>query len=289
MCMKLKFYTEQVLTVLLVVILLPCAITLLLNSRMSRIYQAIQDETKYISIESGDKTEEISLEEYVLEVTASELPADTQLEAIKAQMVLVRTNAYRQLQNDGIRPKERMSLAEIELMRNGDAFRKAQKETKGEILTWQGKPILASYHPVSAGQTREAREVFRSEDYPYLTGKACPGDKDAPQYRQSIQIDESWRNMEIEEKDSAGYVLRLKLNDTEMSGEEFRIKLGLPSSNFRVEKNGDGVFVITRGIGHGLGMSQYTAQQLAKNGTGYREILAYFFDQTKLESIADTF
>ena len=287
--MKLKFYTEQVLTVLLVVILLPCAITLLLNSRMSRIYQAIQDETKYISIESGHKTEEISLEEYVLEVTASELPADAQLEAIKAQMVLVRTNAYRQLQNGGIRPKERMSLAEIELMRNGDAFRKAQKETKGEILTWQGKPILASCHPVSAGQTREAREVFRSEDYPYLTGKACPGDKDAPQYRQSIQIDESWRNMEIEEKDSAGYVLRLKLNDTEMSGEEFRIKLGLPSSNFRVEKNGDGVFVITRGIGHGLGLSQYTAQQLAKNGTGYREILAYFFDQTKLESIADIF
>ena len=287
MCMKLKFYTEQVLTVLLVVILLPCAITLLLNSRMSRIYQAIQDETKYISIESGDKTEEISLEEYVLEVTASELPADAQLEAIKAQMVLVRTNAYRQLQNGGVRPKERMSLAEIELMRNGDAFRKAQKETKGEILTWQGKPILASCHPVSAGQTREAREVFRSEDYPYLTGKACPGDKDAPQYRQSIQIDESWRNMEIEEKDSAGYVLRLKLNDTEMSGKEFRIKLGLPSSNFRVEKNGDGVFVITRGIGHGLGLSQYTAQQLAKNGTGYREILAYFFDQTKLESIAD--
>ena len=285
--MKLKFYTEQVLTVLLVVILLPCAITLLLNSRMSRIYQAIQDETKYISIESGDKTEEISLEEYVLEVTASELPADAQLEAIKAQMVLVRTNAYRQLQNGGVRPKERMSLSEIELMRNGDAFRKAQKETKGEILTWQGKPILASCHPVSAGQTREAREVFRSEDYPYLTGKACPGDKDAPQYRQSIQIDESWRNMEIEEKDSAGYVLRLKLNDTEMSGEEFRIKLGLPSSNFRVEKNGDGVFVITRGIGHGLGLSQYTAQQLAKNGTGYREILAYFFDQTKLESIAD--
>ena len=285
--MKLKFYTEQVLTVLLVVILLPCAITLLLNSRMSRIYQAIQDETKYISIESGDKTEEISLEEYVLEVTASELPADAQLEAIKAQMVLVRTNAYRQLQNGGVRPKERMSLAEIELMRNVDAFRKAQKETKGEILTWQGKPILASCHPVSAGQTREAREVFRSEDYPYLTGKACPGDKDAPQYRQSIQIDESWRNMEIEEKDSAGYVLRLKLNDTEMSGEEFRIKLGLPSSNFRVEKNGDGVFVITRGIGHGLGLSQYTAQQLAKNGTGYREILAYFFDQTKLESIAD--
>ena len=81
--MKLKFYTEQVLTVLLVVILLPCAITLLLNSRMSRIYQAIQDETKYISIESGDKTEEISLEEYVLEVTASELPADAQLEAIR--------------------------------------------------------------------------------------------------------------------------------------------------------------------------------------------------------------
>lgn len=157
--MKLKFYTEQVLTVLLVVILLPCAITLLLNSRMSRIYQAIQDETKYISIESGDKTEEISLEEYVLEVTASELPADAQLEAIKAQMVLVRTNAYRQLQNGGIRPKERMSLAEIELMRNGDAFRKAQKETKGEIFNMAGETDSGF---LSSGQCRADKRSKRS-------------------------------------------------------------------------------------------------------------------------------
>lgn len=284
--MKLKFYTEQVLTVLLVVILLPCAITLLLHGKMSRIYQAIQDETKYISIKSGEDTEEISLEEYVLEVTASELTADAELEAIKAQMVLVRTNAYRQYLNGSVRPMERKSLAEMELLGYGEKFRKAQKETKGQILTWNGQPILASCHQISAGVTRDAKEVFRSEEYPYLIPKACPGDKDAPEYRKTIQIDDSWRNMEIEETDSAGYVLRLKRGDEEMSGEEFRIMLGLPSSNFRIEKNGDGIFVVTRGIGHGLGMSQYTAQQLAKNGTGYQDILAYFFDQTKLESIA---
>ncbi len=287
--MRLKYYTEQILTVLLVVIVLPCAITLLLNGRMSKIYQAIQDETRYISIKSGDgdMEEEISLEEYVLEVTAFEMPADAEEEAVKAQMVLERTNAYRQLITGKVRPKERKSLTEIELTGEGKKYRKAQKETKGQILTWNGAPILASFHLVSAGQTRDAKEVFRSEEYPYLTEKACPGDKEAPQYRQSIQIDDSWRNMEIEEKDSAGYVLRLKLDDTEMSGEEFRIKLGLPSSNFRVEKNGDGIFVTTRGVGHGLGMSQYTAQQLAKNGTGYREILAYFFDHTRLETISD--
>lgn len=283
--MKLKVYTEQVLTVLLVVILLPCAITILLHGKMSRIYQAIQDETKYISIKSGEHTEEISLEEYVLEVTASELPADAELEAVKAQMVLVRTNAYRQYLGGSVRPMERKSLAEMELLGYGEKFRKAQKETKGQILTWKGQPILASCHKISGGVTRDAKEVFRSEEYPYLISKACPGDKDAPEYRKTIQIDDSWRDMKIEETDSAGYVLQLKLGDEEMSGEEFRIMLGLPSSNFRIEKNGDGIFVITRGIGHGLGMSQYTAQQLAANGTGYQEILAYFFDQTKLESI----
>lgn len=285
--MKLKVYTEQILTVLLVVILLPCAITLLLHGKMNQIYQAIQDEAKYISIKSGDYTEEISLEEYVLEATAAEVPADAEIEAVKAQMVLVRTNVYRQFRNGEVQSRDRKTLAEMELMGIGKKLRKAQKETKGQILTWNGEPILASCHQISAGQTRDAAEVFDSEEYPYLASKACPGDKEAPGYRQNIQIDESWRDLEILEKDSAGYVLRLKHGDSEISGEEFRIKLGLPSSNFRIEKNGDGVFIITRGVGHGLGLSQYTAEQLAENGTGYREILSYFFDYTKLESIAD--
>lgn len=285
--MKLKFYTEQVLTVLLVVVILPWMITMLLHGKMSQIYEKIQRETRYISVKSGDETEAISLEEYVLEVTAAELPAGTEEEAVKAQMVLVRTNAYRQLLAGKVREKERMSLTDMELNGYGEKFRKAQKATRGQILTYAGEPILASYHKISAGQTRNGSEVFHSDQYPYLSSKACPGDKNAPDYRQSIQIDDSWRNMEIEEKDSAGYVLRLKLDDAEMSGEEFRIKLGLPSAAFRLEKNGDGIFVITSGNGHGLGMSQYTAQQLARNGTGYQEILTYFFDKTRLEHISE--
>lgn len=285
--MKLKFYTEQILTILLVVIVLPWAITMLLHGKMSQIYEKIQNETRYISIKTGDETEEISLEEYALEVTAAELPADTEMEAVKAQMVLVRTNAYRQLSDGKVRERERKSLAELELQGEGEKYRKAQKETKGEILTYNGEPILASYHKISAGQTRDGEEVFHSEEYPYLREKACPGDKEAPDYKRNIQIDDSWSDMEIEEKDSAGYVLRLKRGGTEMSGEEFRIRLGLPSASFRIEKNGDGIFVTTYGIGHGLGLSQYTAQQLAKNGTDYREILAYFFDNTNIKTIAD--
>lgn len=285
--MKLKLFTEQILTVLLVVVVLPWMLTMLLHSKMNQIYEKIQSETRYISVKSGEETEEISLEEYVLEVTAAELPADAQEEAVKAQMVLIRTNAYRQLMEGKIREKERKSLTELELQGAGKKFRKAQKETKGQILTCQDKPIMASYHKISAGQTREGQEVFHSEDYEYLKSKACPGDKNAPDYKQTIQIDDSWRAMEIEEKDSAGYVLRLKLGETEMSGEEFRIQLGLPSSNFRIEKNGDGVFVTTYGVGHGLGMSQYTAQKLAENGTQYQEILAYFFDKTKLENLSE--
>ena len=284
--MKLKFYTEQILTVLLVVVVLPWMITMLLHSRMSQIYGKIQSEARYISVRSGGGKEEISMEEYVLEVTAAELSADTEEEAVKAQMVLVRTNAYRQFLAGKVREKERMSLTEMELNGYGDKFRKAQKATRGQILTYDGEPILASYHKISAGQTRNGREVFHSDQYPYLGSKACPGDRDAPDYRQSIQIDDSWKDMEIEEKDSAGYVLRLKREDTEMSGEEFRMKLVLPSAAFRLEKNGDGIFVITSGSGHGLGMSQYTARQLAKNGTGYQEILAYFFDKTRLEHIS---
>lgn len=285
--MKLKFFAEHILTVLLAVVVLPAAISLLLNGKMNRIYQAIQQETGTLTVKNKGKENEITLEEYVMEVTAAEIGADAPIEAVKAQMVLVRTNAWRQMKEGGVKEKERISLTDLEILGEGRKYRKAEKETRGKILTYQGEPIMASYHKLSAGQTREGEEVFRSEEYPYLGSKACPGDQKSPEYKKTIQIDDSWKDMEVEERDSAGYILRLRLGNTVMSGEEFRIVLGLPSSCFRIEKNGDGVFVITRGIGHGLGMSQYTAKKLAENGSSYQEILEYFFDQTDISDIAD--
>lgn len=278
---------EHVLTGILIVLVLPCVLTFLLGGRMREIYRAIRNETEYISVKTNSGILEMDLEEYVLKSTATQIPLGYDIEAIKAQMILIRTDLYRQLWENGEVEKENyLTMAEMERAGVADKFLLAQRATEGKILTWEDKPVLASFHAVSAGNTRNGNEVFRSEEYPYLVSKVCPSDKSAPDCKLVVQIDDSWAKMEIVSRDEAGYVLQIRLDDEYMSGEEFRNLLGLPSSNFEVESNGGGVFLTVHGIGHGLGMSQYTAQQMALTGKDYQDILMYFFPETEFDKIS---
>ena len=281
---KLKKRTQNVLTAILMMMVVPIGLTLLLNGKMNEIYQNIKNDITYITIRHGAEVKDIDLEEYVMGITAVQIPLEYDLEAIKAQMVIARTNAYREMQ-DGKIEGEGMSLVELELRGAGDKFRKAQKATRGLILTQEGEPILASFHAVSSGKTRDGQETFQSEKYAYLKSRNCPADKNAPDYKMTVQIDDSWKDLTILERDSAGYVRRVQKDNETMSGEEFRLTLGLMSSNFRMETNGSGTFVTTYGVGHGLGMSQYTAQQMASSGKNYKEILAYFYEGVEVSKI----
>ena len=88
----------------------------------------------------------------------------------------------------------------------------------------------------------------------------------------------------IEEKEESGYVRRVKICGTSMSGEQFRNFLGLASSAFEFQKGEeDRLKIVTMGNGHGLGLSQWTAQEMAKEGKSCEEILNYFFEGTKIE------
>lgn len=274
-----KKHAENILTVILLILVIPCALTLLLSGRMEKIYRAIKNETDYITVKTSSGTLELDLEEYVVGVTAAQIPFGYDIEAIKAQMVIARTNLYRQLAEGG-ESKEQNFVTMTELERAGasEKFLRAQKETSGEILTWEDEPIMASFHAVSTGKTRDGNDTFLQKTYPYLVSKICPADETMPNARQTIQIDDSWADLKVLERDSAGYVLRIETEDGVMSGEAFRILLGLPSSAFEVVKNENGVFLEVSGIGHGLGMSQYTAQQLALANKDYIDILSYFFE-----------
>lgn len=144
---------------------------------------------------------------------------------------------------------------------------------------------MASFHAVSTGRTRDGNDTFLQETYPYLVSKVCPADETMEDAKQTIQIDESWSDLKILERDSAGYVLQIETDDGIMSGEEFRILLGLPSAAFEVQKNEKGIFLEVSGMGHGLGMSQYTAQQMALANKDYIDILTYFFKDVQLTEI----
>lgn len=274
---------ENTLLITMLMILLPCILSFLLNGKMEEIYRNIQDEAAYISVKTDQGIEEMNIEEYIIGVTAAQIPFSYEKEAIKAQMVIARTNLYYEMQNGQTWDGEYYTLVELERAGVSDKFLEAQKETVGERLTYQGELIMASFHALSAGRTRDGKEAFMAEGYEYLQSKKCPADEKSEDYRCEVQIADSWKGLEVVLRDSAGYVQQLAFEDTCFSGEEFRRLLGLPSSNFMIEEREDGIFLTVFGIGHGLGLSQYTAQQLALAGKGYQEILLYFFDGVEIE------
>lgn len=281
----MKKTAEHILTAVLILLLLPCVMIFLLNGRMEEIYRTIKNETEYISVKTNSGVLEMNLEEYVIGVTAAQIPLDYDIEAVKAQMVLVRTNICRQIRESReVKREVFLTMEELERAGAADKFLKAQNSTKGQILVWRDKPVMASFHCVSAGSTRDGNEVLDSGDYPYLRSKSCSADKEAADYKSVIQIDERWAKMKVTERDKAGYVQQIQMGDEYMSGEEFRKLLGLPSADFEMEVRTDGVFLTVYGVGHGLGMSQYTAQQMALSGKKYREILGYFFEGTNLSA-----
>lgn len=131
---------------------------------------------------------------------------------------------------------------------------------------------------------------------PYLSGVVCKEDISAKGYLgvyyfskkefyEQCGIPEEFEQVQIGERDAAGYVLSIKLGENEMTGEEFREKFELPSSYFSIQEEGKKIRIVTKGIGHGYGLSQNTAQKLAEEGKTYAEILNYFFQGTELVTL----
>ena len=89
---------------------------------------------------------------------------------------------------------------------------------------------------------------------------------------------EEWKSVEpVYENDSAGYVLSVRLVEVNIGGGVFRKTLSLPSSDFTITFEEGGVKIVTRGMGSGIGFSQYEANELAKDGKNFIDLLNFFF------------
>lgn len=253
---------------------------------------------------------EIPLEEYLIYKLSSVMPKDYEKEALKAQAVLLRTEAARalreqedkNLQLDGGFGKWYEEDTASEEYR---AWREAVEDTAGLYLCYQGEPIQASYFKVSNGQTREAAKVWKTDSLPYLSGVSCMQDKAAIDYSSTVKLsktnylrilqeqtggdlsqEELWKGAQID-YDSAGYVTDVSFfaegkETVQIDGETFRYLFDLPSASFTIEQEETQIFFRVKGVGHGFGMSQYGANCMALNGDTYDEILQKFFWGTEL-------
>ncbi|MDB8710693.1 SpoIID/LytB domain-containing protein [Mediterraneibacter gnavus] len=253
--------------------------------------------------------------EYMIGVLGKTMPASYEKEALKAQAVVLRTMLYQQVaQEQNVVFKEAYLTSE-ELKKKWGAenfeqyykkLREVQDETESQVLFYQDTYAWVPYHQASNGKTRSGKEVIGEDTYPYLAVRECPEDMKAEdemhiyqfsygeikkKCRSFLEAAEGeaeakkalkFEDFEIQEKDSAGYVSRFRIGNTICTGDEFRDAMSLASSAFSIQEDPNGLKITTMGRGHGLGMSQWTANEMAKNGKNYKEILEFFFEGTMI-------
>ena len=251
----------------------------------------------------------VPLEEYVVGVVSGEMPVSFEIEALKAQSVASRTYVLKKLQDNVNNDYDvvdtvsnQVYLSEDELRNKwGDNYndyinkvRTAVNETSNEYLEYDGKIITAMYFSTSNGYTEDSGVIFQ-QSLPYLKSVESSWDKEVARAfytSTSISLQEFYEKLgleynnelkiEILEKSDSNRVVRLKINDIEFKAKDVYSKLGLRSYDFEFVQVGNNVEINTKGYGHGVGLSQYGALGMAKEGYKYKDILNHYYTGTKL-------
>lgn len=254
------------------------------------------------------------LERYVAGVVSAEMPALFPMEALKAQAVAARTYQVRYMKQSGSE-EVLYDVGQAYLDEQGQRekwsaqyetyaarIRQAVAETKGEIMVYEGEPILAAFHAQSSGKTENSENVWVQE-IPYLRSVDSSGDLEAPDHETTTALSAAfvWEALRqygalgVSATDltfskpvcsEAGYVQQIQAGNLTLTGQEVREALGLRSTDFTVQRQGDQFLFTTKGYGHGAGMSQYGAKALAEEGMDYREILQHYYTGISFKKIA---
>lgn len=279
----------------------------------------LEDEGFDLLDNSTGKVIHVTAQEYVRGSLAAEMPPNFHPEALKAQAVAAHTYAlyckeHSQEEYDlEVDTENWKTYTTEELFRKrygklADAYwktiREAADEVKDLVLVYQQEPIIAAYHSMSSGITEDAENVWLAGK-PYLVPVESPGDKLAPDYetQESFTADqvsqavrEAYPDVELDsdpsswiqvvERSEGGYASAVQVGDLRIHGQELRTLLGLRSSNFQVEWKGGKFLFTVKGYGHGVGLSQYGADYMGRQGSTFDEILTHYYPGVTLAAIS---
>lgn len=266
----------------------------------------------YVKVKREKKNiiEEVPLEEYVVGVLSGEMPITFEEEALKAQAVAARTYVLKKMEAKQeydvvdtvsnqvfLNEEERKEKWKDKFEERNNKIKKVVNETKGEYLSYQNQIIEAFFFSTSVGVTENSGEVFQKQ-LPYLVSVESKWDeKVSPNYQLEYNIDlnefyqklelpyQEQLNIDILTTTSTGRVKKLKINGVEMDASTVFSKLNLKSTFFTIEQIGTTVHIITKGYGHGVGMSQYGANGMAKEGFQYDQILKHYYQGTTIKNL----
>lgn len=274
--------------------------------------EASADNTVSVFLVSENKTTDVEAVDYLVGAVAAEMPASYHTEALKAQAVAsysylmwVKENSDNPGYDITSDPSTHQGYLTDDEMKEkwGDKYdscknkiQEAVSAVYGEYLTYKNEPVLALFHAISPGMTQDSKAVWQSE-LPYIKPKSAPGDTLSPDFDSEVSVPcQKLRELfslgnkakdseliDISELSDTSFIKEINLGETTVSAGDLASKLGLRSPYFTAEYNQGNYIFKVKGYGHGLGMSQYSADYMARQGSDYGEILAHFYEGTKIE------
>ena len=268
-----------------------------------------------------NEIEEVKIDDYLCNVVSAEMPADYELEALKAQAIVARTYTIYKVQNKKhenadicddstccqawVSKENRLERwEETKREENWNKIQQCVNETKGKIITYNNQPINAFFHANSGGTTELPVNVWGGSGLPYLQVVQTAGEEGYTQYSsevdltqeelinklktkyEDIQIDfNNDEDVKIIEHTDSNRVKTVKFGNHELSGVETRTLLGLKSTNFEIKKENNQIKFLVKGYGHGVGMSQTGANTMAKQGDNCEEIIKHFYVGIEIKDI----
>ena len=259
--------------------------------------------------ESVNKIDKVPIEEYVVGVVAGEMPINFQIEALKAQAVAARSYVMKQIEkninneydvvdtvmNQVYLDKDYlMAVWNTSYTENINKIKLAVLSTKGEYLSYDGKVAEALFFSTSPGITENSEEIFVSNE-PYLRSVVSTWDEISPVYSITItySLEEFYRllnlkhqkslKIEILDSTSTGRIKKIKINNAELTGNYICSKLSLNSTYFEIIQDDEKIIIKNKGYGHGVGMSQYGAEGMAREGYTYQDILKYYYKNIEIK------
>lgn len=294
----------------LIIIIVVLSILAIVSSPNKEETAYFNDDLVNVTVKDVDSNEEtnLDLEEYVVGVVAGEMPASFEIEALKAQAIAARSYALSKIETstesyDLVTDITNQVYITTEDMQEKwgedydfyyDKIKNAVSATKNLVMEYEGDVISAYYFAMSNGATEDVSLVF-GESRDYLKSVDSSWDESVKNFSvtttftkeefcSKLSIDCSNITIGAIDRSSTNRVNTIVINDKEFKGTTLRTLLGLRSTDFTIDI-ADDIKITTKGYGHGVGMSQYGANEMAKNGASYEEILNHYYKDIDIVEI----
>lgn len=295
-------------------ILVPCIITFYGKGFAREIISEEPVSGKSVVINYKNASQEVDLEKFVAMVLAKRLSMSEEISVLKAESIMIRTDINRIMGENVSIDTDSLGMDYMTTKQMKNAWGKDYEDkynlvmdcvasTSGMVIRSEGNLIDARYTQVSCGTTLSGKEIL-GDEYDYLMPVQCDKDMNSEDYIAvytfsnkeftsklkkiydglSFSTDKPEQEVQIVSKSQSGYVLKIQVGNIVMTGRQFAAALGINSSCMTIDFMSNSIKITTKGKGEGMGVSIYSADIMAKNGSSYEEILQTFYNKISIDS-----